>query len=104
MSGCYKIWTDVASGSNDDRPQLIAVIEHLRPGDTLAVWRLDRLGRSLPHLLEKVARLEADGIGLTSLTEEINTTTPGGRLFFTIFAALAEFERNLLRESMFAGL
>ena len=68
------------------------------------MWRLDRLGRSLPYLLEKVARLEADGIGFTSLAEEINTTTPGGRLFFTIFATLAEFERNLLRESMFAGL
>ncbi|MCJ0907391.1 recombinase family protein [Rhodococcus sp. ARC_M6] len=103
-AGCYKIWTDVASGSKDDRPQLAAVIEHLRPGDTLAVWRLDRLGRSLPHLLETVARLEADGIGFTSLTEEINTTTPGGRLIFTIFAALAEFERNLLRERTFAGL
>ncbi|OYD61310.1 recombinase family protein [Rhodococcus sp. OK302] len=62
------------------------------------------LGRSLPHLLETVARLEADGIGFTSLTEEINTTTPGGRLIFTIFAALAEFERNLLRERTFAGL
>jgi len=97
-AGCYKIWTDVASGSKDDRPQLAAVIEHLRPGDTLAVWRLDRLGRSLPHLLETVAHLESIGVGFTSLTEEINTTTSGGRLIFTIFGALAEFERNLLRE------
>src|SRR3546814_802294 len=103
-AGCYKIWTDVASGSKDDRPQLSAVIEHLRPGDTLAVWRLDRLGRSLPHLLETVAHLESIGVGFTSLTEEINTTTSGGRLIFTIFGALAEFERNLLRERTFAGL
>ena len=102
-AGCYKIWTDVASGSKDDRPQLAAVIDHLRPGDTLAVWRLDRLGRSLPHLLETVAHLESIGVGFTSLTEEINTTTSGGRLIFTIFGALAEFERNLLRERTFAG-
>ncbi|WP_257012990.1 recombinase family protein [Rhodococcus sp. ACPA4] len=103
-AGYYKIWTDVASGSKDDRPQLAAVIEHLRPGDTLAVWRLDRLGRSLPHLLQTVAHLEAIGVGFTSLPEEINTTNSGGRLIFTIFGALAEFERNLLREGTFAGL
>ena len=103
-AGCFKIWTDVASGAKTDRPELAAVIDHLRPGDTLTVWRLDRLGRSLPHLLEIVAQLEAGGIGFRSLTEEINTTTPGGRLVFTIFAALAEFERNLLRERTFAGL
>ncbi|UDH01745.1 recombinase family protein [Rhodococcus opacus] len=103
-AGCFKIWTDVASGAKEDRPELAAVIEHLRPGDTLVVWRLDRLGRSLPHLLEVVTKLEAAGIGFKSLTEEINTTTPGGRLVFTIFAALAEFERALLRERTFAGL
>jgi DNA invertase Pin-like site-specific DNA recombinase len=81
----------------DGRPELAAVIEHLRPGGTLAVWRLDRLGRSFPHLLETVANLESIGVGFASLTER----RPG---IFTMFGALSEFERNLLRKRTFAGM
>ncbi|WP_206489919.1 recombinase family protein [Rhodococcus sp. KRD162] len=86
------------------RPELAALMDALRPGDTLVVWRLDRLGRSLPHLIETVTELEARGVAFKSLTEEINTTTPGGKLIFHIFGALAEFERNLIRERTMAGL
>lgn len=77
---------------------------YVRPGDTLVVWRLDRLGRSLKHLIEVVTDLEKRGIGFKSLTESIDTTTPGGKLIFHIFGALAEFERNLIRERTQAGL
>jgi len=103
-AGCFRIWTDKASGAKTDRPELAAVMDALRPGDTLVVWRLDRLGRSLPHLIETVTELEARGVAFKSLTEEINTTTPGGKLIFHIFGALAEFERNLIRERTMAGL
>lgn len=103
-AGCFRIWTDKASGAKTDRPELAAVMDALRPGDTLVVWRLDRLGRSLPHLIETVTQLEARGVAFKSLTEEINTTTPGGKLIFHIFGALAEFERNLIRERTMAGL
>lgn len=78
--------------------------EMLRPGDVLAVWRLDRLGRSLKHLIEIMAELEGEGIGFQSVTESIDTTTPGGKLVFHIFGALAEFERNLIRDRTYAGL
>jgi len=103
-AGCARIWTDVASGSRDDRPQLAQLLERLLPGDTLVVWRLDRLGRSLPHLLTTVNELEARGVGFRSLTESIDTTTAGGRLVFSIFGALADFERQLIRERTIAGL
>lgn len=86
-AGCFRIWTDKASGAKTDRPELAAVMDALRPGDTLVVWRLDRLGRSLPHLIETVTQLEARGVAFKSLTEEINTTTPGGKLIFHIFGA-----------------
>ncbi|MGF0310982.1 recombinase family protein [Rhodococcus sp. IEGM1428] len=103
-AGCYRVWTDVASGATTNRPQLDALLDALRPGDTLTVWRLDRLGRSLPHLLETVDSLQARGIGFKSLTESIDTTTSGGKLIFSIFGALAEFERNLIRERTNVGL
>jgi len=103
-AGCRWVWTDTASGSRADRPQLVEVMAALRPGDTLCVWRLDRLGRSLPHLIETVRGLEERGVGFRSLQESIDTTTPGGRLVFHIFASLAEFERDLIRERTQAGL
>jgi len=103
-AGCWRTWTDTASGSRTDRPQLAEVMAALRPGDTLAVWRLDRLGRSLPHLIDTVRGLEKRGVGFRSLQESIDTTTPGGRLVFHVFASLAEFERDLIRERTQAGL
>ena len=103
-AGCFRTWTDTASGSLTDRPELAALMDALRPGDTLVVWRLDRLGRSLPHLIETVRGLAERGIGFRSLQELIDTTTPGGRLVFHIFGSLAEFERDLIRERTMAGL
>lgn len=106
-AGCYRVFTDTVSGAVQERPQLAAVLDHLRPGDTLVVWRLDRLdrlGRSLRHLIEVVADLEARGVGFRSLTESIDTTTPGGRLVFHLFGSIAEFERDLIRERTLAGL
>jgi DNA invertase Pin-like site-specific DNA recombinase len=93
-AGCVRVWTDVASGSRDDRPQL----EQLLPGDTLVVWRLDRLGRSLRHLIDTVNALDGRGVGFRFLRESIDTTTSGGRLVFHLFGALAEFERDLIRD------
>ena len=103
-AGCYQLWVDAASGTLDRRPELDAVLAALRPGDTLVVWRLDRLGRSLRHLLEVVTALEDRGVGFRSLREAIDTTTPGGRLVFHMFGALAEFEREIIRERTVAGL
>jgi DNA invertase Pin-like site-specific DNA recombinase len=103
-AGCVKIIEDTASGGKVQRDGLDRVREQLRKGDVLAVWRLDRLGRSLKHLIELMAELEGQGIGFQSTTEAIDTTTPGGKLVFHIFAALAEFERNLIRERTQAGL
>lgn len=103
-AGCWRIWSDTASGSTTSRPALDEVLDVLRPGDCLVVWRLDRLGRSLPHLVETVRGLAARGVGFRSLQEAIDTTTPGGRLVFHVFASLAEFERDLIRERTFAGL
>src|SRR4051794_36386709 len=102
--GCEKILTDTASGAKADRPGLEEALEYVRPGDTLVVWKLDRLGRSLPHLIETIRQLEARGIGFKSLTEQIDTTTSGGKLIFHVFAALAEFERDVIRERTNAGL
>ena len=104
QAGCTRIYTDTASGATQSRPALDELLEHLRPGDTIVVWRLDRLGRSLRHLVELVAMLEEQHVGLRSLTESIDTTTPGGKLIFHVFAALAEFERELIRERTYAGL
>ncbi|UOT08562.1 recombinase family protein (plasmid) [Rhodococcus opacus] len=101
---CSRVWTDTASGATTSRPQLNDMLSHLREGDTMVVWRLDRLGRSLPHLLQTVEDLDERGIGFRSLTESIDTTTSGGKLIFSIFGALAEFERNLIRERTEVGL
>src|SRR2546421_4899615 len=102
--GCTKIFTDTASGTQTERKGLEEAIDFLRAGDSLVVWRLDRLGRSLRHLIEVITALEKRGIGFKSLTESIDTTTSGGKLIFHIFGALAEFERNLIRERTMAGL
>lgn len=103
-ASCEQIFQDQASGAKADRPGLAAAIAFARAGDSLVVWKLDRLGRSLPHLIETVNQLEARGVGFRSLTEAIDTTTPGGRLVFHIFGALGQFERDLIRERTRAGL
>jgi DNA invertase Pin-like site-specific DNA recombinase len=103
-AGCARVFEDTASGAKVDRPGLAAALDFVREGDVLTVWKLDRLGRSLPHLIETVSALEARSVGFRSLTEEINTTTPGGRLIFHVFGALGQFERDLIRERTRAGL
>jgi len=103
-AGCEQLYRDVASGAKAERPGLADAVDHLRTGDTLVVWRLDRLGRSLRHLIDTLTDLDKRGIGFRSLTENIDTTTPGGRLIFHIFGSLAEFERDLIRERTNAGL
>lgn len=103
-AGCEKIFVDQASGAKTARPGLDQALEYVRKGDVLVVWRLDRLGRSLKHLIEVVESLEKRGVGFVSLQEGFDTTTSGGRLIFQIFGALAEFERNLIRERTLAGL
>jgi len=102
--GCERIFEDRLSGAVAQRPGLTEAIGFVRKGDTLVVWRLDRLGRSLKNLIEVVGQMEERGIGLKSLHEAIDTTTSTGRLVFQIFGALAEFERNLIRERTMAGL
>jgi DNA invertase Pin-like site-specific DNA recombinase len=103
-AGCKKILVDQITGIASDRPGLEKTMEILREGDTLIVWRLDRLGRSLKHLIELIGQLEENTIGFKSLQESIDTTTSGGKLIFHIFAALSEFERNLIQERTKAGL
>lgn len=103
-AGCARIYEETASGAQRDRPQLTAALDYLRPGDTLVVWRLDRLARSLKQLIETVEALEKRGVHFRSLTENIDTSTPNGRLTFHLFGALAEFERSLIRERTMAGL
>src|SRR5918998_6784988 len=105
-AGCNPehIFTDQVSGTKARRPGLEQALSHLRSGDTLVVWRLDRLGRSLRHLIDTVTDLQEKGIGFKSLTESIDTTTSGGKLVFHIFGALAEFEREIIRERTRAGL
>lgn len=103
-AGCAQLFLDVASGAKTHRLELERLLGYARAGDTVVVWRLDRLGRSLRHLLDTVTELEQRGVGFRSLTESIDTTTPGGRLVFHLFGALAEFERELLRERTQAGL
>ncbi|HEY7908861.1 MAG TPA: recombinase family protein, partial [Thermomicrobiales bacterium] len=101
---CDRIFTDTMSGSRSDRPGLEQALDYLREGDVLVVWRLDRLGRSLKYLIEVITRLNERGIGFRSLTEQIDTTTSGGKLIFHVFGALAEFERDIIRERTQAGL
>lgn len=103
-SGCKKIITDQVSGASAKRPKLDKLLSSLQAGDVLTVWRLDRLGRSLPHLIEVVRDLEAKGAHFQSLSEGIDTTTAQGRLTFHLMGALAEFERSLIVERTQAGL
>ena len=103
-AGCEKVYSDQQSGATTERPGLSSVFEVLRPGDTLVIWRLDRLGRSLKHLIQMVEQLDKSEVGLKSLQENIDTTTSGGRLVFHLFGALAEFERTLIRERTQAGV
>lgn len=98
------IYEDKASGDKDSRPMLKACIEFLRPGDVLVVWKLDRLGRSLPHLIEIVSGLRQRGVGFRSLTESLDTTSAMGQFIFHVFGALAQYERSLIRERVQAGL
>ncbi len=102
-AGCERVYTEKASGAQRERPELKAALDYAREGDTLVVWKLDRLARSIRQLIETVEDLEQRKIGLRSLTEAIDTTTPGGRLVFHVFAALAEFERAVIRERTAAG-
>jgi DNA invertase Pin-like site-specific DNA recombinase len=104
QAGCERIFVEKASGAQRDRPQLTAALDYMRPGDTLVVWKLDRLARSLKQLIETVEGLAQRDIGLRSLTEAIDTATSGGRLIFHVFGALAEFERSIIRERTRAGL
>ncbi len=103
-AGCEKIYEEVVSGAKVDRPILNNLIEQLRPNDVLVIWKLDRLGRSLKNLVGLVQQLLGKNIGICSLNDPIDTTHPQGRLIFNIFASLAEFERDLIRERTQAGL
>src|SRR3954451_14073039 len=103
-AGCEQLYTDTASGSVTDRPGLTQALSHLRTGDTLVVWRLDRLGPSPAPLIDSIRQLQERGIGFRSLQEQLDTTTSGGKLVFHVFGALAEFERDLIRERTHAGL
>ena len=103
-AGCEKLYREVVSGARTERPMLDRVVDSLRADDVLVIWKLDRLGRSLKHLVELVNTLRERGVGLQSLNDPIDTTTPQGRLSFNLFASLAEFERDLIRERTQAGL
>ena len=103
-AGCEKIFEDVASGSKDAREGLQAAVEFAREGDVIVVWKLDRLGRSLKHLIETVTSLKKRGIGFRCLTQNLDTTTSSGMLIFHVFGAMAEFERSLIQERTSAGL
>jgi DNA invertase Pin-like site-specific DNA recombinase len=103
-AGCYRVFVDTMSGSLQHRPELDKLLDQIRPGDTLVVWRLDRLGRSIRHLIDQLHTLAERDIGFRSLQETIDTTSSGGRLIFHVFAALAEFERDLIKERTNAGL
>ncbi|HEY0778485.1 MAG TPA: recombinase family protein, partial [Gemmatirosa sp.] len=103
-AGCGRTFSDVVSGAVEERAGLAAALDYVRPGDTLVVWRLDRLGRTLRHLIAQVNALDASGVGFRFLTEAIDTTTSGGKLVFHIVGALAEFERAVARDRTIAGL
>jgi DNA invertase Pin-like site-specific DNA recombinase len=102
--GCERVFTDHASGTVAERPELSRALDYLRPGDVLIVWRLDRLGRSVKHLIDTIRELGQRGVGFRSLTESLDTTTPGGRLLLHLLASFAEFEADLIRERTAAGL
>lgn len=104
QAGCERIYTDHASGAKASRPELDRMLDMLREGDVVVVWKLDRLGRSVQNLVDLMDRFQQAGIGFRSLTEQMDTTTPGGVLIFNLFAALAQFERDLIRERTNAGL
>ncbi len=104
QAGCEKLFEDIVSGAQAERPGLKEALEYVRAGDVLVVWKLDRLGRSLSHLIEMVRALQERGIEFRSLQESIDTTTSGGKLIFHVFGALAEFERDIIRERTLAGL
>lgn len=103
-AGCSRIYSDTISGATDRRPELDNALKALRTGDTLVVWRLDRLGRSMKHLVILITELEAQGVKLESLNESIDTSTSTGKLITHVFGMLAEFERNLISERTKAGL
>jgi len=103
-AGCKKVFVEAISSAKDVRPQLDAALDYLRPGDTLIVWKLDRLARSMKQLIETVDKLKLEGIGFRSLTEAIDTASAAGELFFHIFGALAQFERSIIRERTNAGI
>ena len=103
-AGCDRIFTDHASGAKEHRPELDHMLEMLREGDTVVVWKLDRLGRSVQNLVALVNRFNEQGVQFKSLTEHVDTTTPGGVLVFNVFGAMAQFERDLIRERTNAGL
>lgn len=104
LHGCKRFFTDTASGATSARPGLDEILKEARPKDVIVIWKLDRLGRSLKHLVELVAELNQKDIGLRSLNDPIDTTTAQGRLIFNIFASLSEFEREIIRERTLAGL
>ena len=103
-AGCENIYTDKMSGAKTERPGLEKIMSFIRKGDTLVVWKLDRLGRSLKHLIQVMNQLEERGIYFKSVQESLDTSTPGGKLIFHVFGALAEFERDIISERTKAGL
>ena len=103
-AGCKKWFEETASGARRDRPRLAAALDDMREGDTLVVWKLDRLARSTKPLIETVEAIQRRGVGFKCLTQDIDTTTAGGRLIFTIFSAIAEFEREIIHERTRAAL
>jgi len=103
-AGCRKIFQEIAKGSKTDRPEWTILLNEIKSGDTLVVWKLDRMGRSLQHLIKTVNELISKNIDIISLNDPINTITAQGRLMFNIFASLAEFEKDLIRERTMAGL
>ena len=104
-AGCTQIYQDKASGrAKTNRPELDAVLRAMRPGDTLVVWRLDRLGRSLADLVQIIDELGVKGIGFKSITEQIDTTSAQGRLFLGVFGAMAQYMRDVIHENTMAGL
>ncbi|CAB3724061.1 DNA-invertase hin [Paraburkholderia phenoliruptrix] len=103
-AGCARVLTEVASGASTERPVLAHLLDDVRPGDVIVIWKLDRLGRSLRHLIDVVSVLLQHEVGLRSLNDPVDTTTAQGRLVFNLFASLAEFEREVIRERTQAGL
>lgn len=103
-AGCERVFYETASGASRERPELTRMLDHVRRGDTVVVWKLDRLGRSVQHLIEVVTALRERGIGFRSLTEGFDTTTAMGEMLFHVLGALAQFERAIIRERTLAGL